>query len=120
MATRRNSVHINSMVLRFEKWAVMRLAQGFSLEDAAYDLATSKRSLGRHIQTALGKSPLEFFQELRIARAVDVLKTSNTDIDINEIARQVGYSNGATLRNLLRRHLNQTVRDIRHHDHAET
>jgi len=47
-----------------------RLAKGFSLDQAAKALATSKRTLARRMQSVLGKSPLAFFQDLRIELAV--------------------------------------------------
>ena len=48
----------------------------------------------------LGKSPLAFFQDLRIERAVHLLKTSHSSVD--QIAAN-GYADGVTLRVLLRR-----------------
>ena len=63
------------------------------------------------MQTVLGKSPLSYFQELRVERAVHLLKT--TDASVDEIAERVGYADGVTLRTLLRRHLGRGTRDIR-------
>ena len=62
------------LVRKFERWARERLAEGFSLDLAAAALATSKRTLARRMQSVLGKSPLDFFQDLRIERAVHLLK----------------------------------------------
>jgi transcriptional regulator GlxA family with amidase domain len=44
----------------------------------------------------LGKSPLAHFQDLRTERAVHLLKTSHASVD--QIAAQVGYAEGVTLR----------------------
>src|SRR5215475_9941972 len=104
-------IHSDPIVQRFETWARGRLAQGFSLEDAAKAVGTSKRTLARHMQGVLGKSPLSYFQSLRVERAVHLLKTSSASVD--EIAERVGYSDGATLLTLLRRRLNLGVREIR-------
>src|SRR6202000_2986332 len=82
-------VHADPLVHRFEHWARQRLAEGFSLEQAAADLATSKRTLARRMETVLGKSPLEFFQDLRIERAVHLLETTEASVD--QIAAEVGY-----------------------------
>ena len=60
----------------------------------------------------LGKSPLDYFQDLRIERAVHLLKTSQAGVD--PIATEVGYAEGVTLRALLRRKLGRGVREIRH------
>jgi transcriptional regulator GlxA family with amidase domain len=96
---------------KFERWAGQRLAEGFSLDQAAVALATSKRTLARRMQSVLGKSPLEYFQDLRIERAVHLLETSQASVD--QIAAEVGYAEGATLRTLLRRKLGRGVREIR-------
>ena len=96
---------------QFERWARGRLAEGFSLDQAAEALATSKRTLARRMQSVLGKSPLAFFQDLRIERAVHLLRTSHDSVD--QIAAEVGYAEGVTLRALLRRRLGRGVREIR-------
>ena len=104
--------HADPLVRQFERWARGRLADGFSLDQATVALATSKRTLARRMQSVLGKSPLAYFQDLRIERAVHLLKTSNASVD--QIAAEVGYSEGVTLRALLRRRLGRGVREIRH------
>jgi transcriptional regulator GlxA family with amidase domain len=104
-------VHDDEIVQRFERWARARLTRGFSLEDAAKATGASKRTLARHMQAVLGKSPLGYFQTLRIERAVHLLKTGNASVD--EIAARVGYADGTTLRTLLRRRLKQGIREIR-------
>jgi len=63
------------------------------------------------MQEVLGKSPLSYFQTLRVERAVHLLKTGDASVD--EIAGRVGYADGATLRALLRRELNAGVKEIR-------
>ena len=62
-------------------------------------------------QEVFGKSPLGYFQSLRVERAVHLLKTGKASVD--EIAARVGYRDGATLRSLLRRRLNVGVKEIR-------
>lgn len=103
--------HSDPLVERFESWARGRLRHGFSLDDAAAAVGSSKRTLARRLQAVLGKSPLSYFQDLRVERAVHLLKT--TDESVEEIATRVGYADGVTLRTLLRRHLGRGIRDIR-------
>ena len=103
--------HADPLIQRFERWARGRLAEGFSLDQAAEALGTSKRTLARRMESVLGKSPLAFFQDLRIERAVHLLETSEASVD--QIAAQVGYTGGVTLRALLRQKLGRSVRDIR-------
>jgi transcriptional regulator GlxA family with amidase domain len=104
-------VHTDPLVHKFERWARERLAVGFSLDQAAAALATSKRTLARRMQDVLGKSPLDYFQDLRIERAVHLLETSQASVD--QIAAEVGYAQGVTLRVLLRQKLGRGVREIR-------
>jgi transcriptional regulator GlxA family with amidase domain len=104
-------VHADPIVQRFERWARARLKRGFSLDDAAKATGSSKRTLARHMQRVLGKSPLSYFQSLRVERAVHLLRTTNASVE--EVAARVGYNDGATLRALLRRRLNIGMREIR-------
>jgi transcriptional regulator GlxA family with amidase domain len=99
------------LIRQFERWARGRLAEGFSLDEAAKALVTSKRTLARRMHSVLGKTPLAFFQDLRIERAVHLLKTSRASVD--QIAAKVGYAEGVTLRALLRRKLGRGVHEIR-------
>ena len=103
--------HSDPLVERFERWARRALTQGFSLDDAAAATSSSKRTLARRMQEVLGKSPLSYFQDLRVERAAHLLKT--TDQSVDEIAAQVGYADGVTLRTLLRRRLGQGIRELR-------
>jgi len=107
-------IHSDPLVERFERWARTRLAHGFSLDEAAKAVASSKRTLARRLHAVLGKSPLSYFQSLRVERAVHLLKTGTESVD--QIAEQVGYADGVTLRTLLRRHLGHGVREIRRAD----
>lgn len=99
------------LIQRFERWARDHLGAGFSLQSAANALATSTRSLQRRCQDVLGKSPLAYFQDLRVERAQALLRGSGRDLE--SIAAEVGYADGATLRTLLRERLGRGVRDIR-------
>ena len=103
--------HTDPIVERFEQWARARLALGFSMRDAARSVGSSERTLGRRLQAVLGKSPLTYFQDLRVERAVHLLQTSEESIE--RIASLVGYSDGTTLRTLLRRKLGRGVRALR-------
>ena len=105
------AAHTDPLIQQFERWARERLAEGFSLHLAARALATSKRTLARRTQSVLGKSPLAFVQDLRIERALHLLRTSRASVD--QIAAEVGYVSGVTLRALLRRRVGRCVREIR-------
>ena len=103
--------HADPVVERFEGWARQRLASGFSLADAARSVGASERTLARRLQSVLGKTPLSYFQDLRVERAVHLLHTSADSVD--QIATKIGYADGVTLRSLLRRQLGRGVRELR-------
>ena len=104
-------VHSDPLVEKFELWARANLSRGFSLNDAAKAVGSSKRTLARRLDAVLGKSPLEYFQSVRVERAVHLLKTTRATVD--EIAARVGYAGGVTLRTLLRRRLHAGIKRIR-------
>ena len=101
------------VIARFEQWARKNLKTGFSLTEAADALAITPRSLQRKCEAVLGKSPLSYFQDLRVERARSLLHSSRLGVDA--IAAEVGYVDGATLRTLLRRRLGRGVRELRAH-----
>jgi transcriptional regulator GlxA family with amidase domain len=107
-------IHSDPVVERFERWARTRLSRGFSLDEAAKAVAASKRTLARRTHAVLGKSPLSYFQSLRVERAVHLLKTGHESVD--QIAARVGYADGVTLRTLLRRRLGRGIKEIRRAD----
>lgn len=104
-------MHTDPLIERFEQWARQRLADGFSLSGAASATGTSERTLARRLKNVLGKTPLSYFQDLRVERAIHLLQTSNDSVDL--IAARVGYANGATLRTLLRRRIGRSVSELR-------
>lgn len=104
-------VHSDPLVERFDRWVRERLDSTITLDAIAEALGTSKRTLSRRLDDVLGKTPVEFIQDLRIERAVHLLKTSKFSVD--QIAEQVGYSDGVTLRTLLRRRLGKGIRELR-------
>ena len=103
--------HADPLIERFEQWGRARLAHGFSLTDAARAVGASERTLARRLNRVLGKTPLSYFQELRIEHAVHRLRTGTASVDA--IAAEVGYADGVTLRTLLRRKLGRGVRELR-------
>lgn len=99
------------LISHFERWSRENLRDGFSLQKAASALSTSIRTLQRRCDAVLGKSPLAYFQDLRVEHAQTLLH--RRDADIESIAAEVGYADGQTLRTLLRERLGRGVRDLR-------
>lgn len=102
--------HADPLISKFERWARDNLRNGFSLAQAAEALSVHSRTLQRRTEAVLGKSPLEFFQDLRIERARHLVSTG---CNLETVASEVGYADSATLRTLLRRKLGHGVRELR-------
>ena len=105
-----HAAHTDELVERFETWAKRNLTST-SLTDAARSLGASQRTLERRVHRVLGRSPLSFIQDLRVADAVHQLET--TDLSLDEIASRVGYESAVTLRALLRKRTGLGVRELR-------
>src|SRR5262245_19664508 len=84
--------HADPAVERFEAWARRQIARPFSIGEAARAAGTSGRTLARRVRAALGTSPLGYVQDLRVERAVHLLRT--TDASVDDVARAVGYRDG--------------------------
>lgn len=103
--------HSDPLAERFERWSRSHLSQGFDLAVAASSVHSSARTLSRRIKAATGKTPLGFFQNLRLQHAVHLLETTTDSIE--NVAAAVGYADGVSLRALMRAKLGRGVREIR-------
>jgi transcriptional regulator GlxA family with amidase domain len=103
--------HSDVLVERFDRWVRQHLGTAISLDVVVDELATSKRTLTRRLNAVLGKTPVEYIQDLRVERAVHLIRTS--ELTVERIAEQVGYADGHTLRTLLRRRIGKGVRELR-------
>jgi len=64
-----------------------------SLEELANRVELSKYHFTRLFKKTTGLSPMEFLTKVRMEKAVKLLR--NTELTIEEIARNIGYSNGS-------------------------
>jgi transcriptional regulator GlxA family with amidase domain len=103
--------HDDELVKRFETWIRGHLTEPFALAHVARQVGSSERTLQRRIRAVLGKPPVAFVQDLRLERAVHLLRVTQESVD--DIAGAVGYGDGSTLRTLLRRRLRTGVRELR-------
>ncbi|SDF42423.1 Transcriptional regulator GlxA family, contains an amidase domain and an AraC-type DNA-binding HTH domain [Lentzea fradiae] len=99
------------LMTAFERWARAHLADPPPLTHAARALGVSTRTLQRTAQTVLGKSPLDFIQDIRLDEATHLLRT--TTLSADAIAGRVGYRNAGTLRELVRRRRGVTLEALR-------
>lgn len=103
--------HGDRLVMRAQRHMEAALRQRFSLPDLANHLAVSERTLSRRFKQAVGATPLEYVQSLRIELAKRLLETGSDSFD--EVSRRVGYEDAATFRQLFKRRTGLSPREYR-------
>jgi transcriptional regulator GlxA family with amidase domain len=101
----------NEVVAKAAAWARSRLADGIGVSDLARAVGQSSRTFSRRVVAATGLSPVQFLQQIRVERAVELIES--TSLPLEEIAYRVGYADASTLRVLIRRGAGLGPRDLR-------
>jgi transcriptional regulator GlxA family with amidase domain len=96
---------------RADRWLQTRLGEPVTLAMLADALHMTPRTLSRHFASAVGMSPIQYVQKLRVERATQLLETGHASIEA--VAAQVGYADPSMLRKLLRRERGVTPRGVR-------
>jgi AraC-like DNA-binding protein len=104
--------------LRAEIWAAIRhierlvqLGHRLEMGALAESLSLSPTYLGRLFATAVGRSPIDYFQLRRVHRACQQLREANRSI--TEIALELGYSDTPHFCRMFHRYQNMTPRQYR-------
>jgi transcriptional regulator GlxA family with amidase domain len=79
-----------------------RLAKPLSLERLASELGVTERTLNRRTQAAIGQSPMQFVQRVRVQTAIQLLETTTESVE--RVARRVGLASPSSLYRLLMKH----------------
>ncbi len=103
--------HDSEEVRRAERFVRRNLGRKISTAALARAARVSARTLTRRLHEAVGLAPLQFIQRLKVEQAAHLLAT--TKLAFDEVARRVGYQDAGALRELLRRELGMTARDLR-------
>ncbi|WP_245548873.1 GlxA family transcriptional regulator [Nocardia exalbida] len=101
----------DSVTAAFERWVREHLGENFRIAHAARAIGVTERSLQRATHAELGMSPTEFVHDIRLERAVHLLRT--TALTVDAVAAKVGYLNAGTLRGLFRRRRGMSISEIR-------
>ncbi|MET8794947.1 helix-turn-helix domain-containing protein [Nocardia sp. NPDC004568] len=101
----------NPLIAAFERWVRAHISEQFLIASAARELGVTERSLQRAVRADLAMSPKDFADDIRLERAVYLLRTTTKTVD--SIAAEVGYLSGGALRALIRRRRDLTVAEIR-------
>lgn len=94
-----------------ERFASANFARQVSIDELARAGCVSPRTLARRVRAALGMTPNEMVQRLRVTRAAHLLETTKASVE--EVARRVGYADAAAFRRVFRRYSGESPRGRR-------
>lgn len=103
--------HPDEDITQIQIWLQDNYQRAILFPQVATRFSMSIRTLNRRFKNALGQTPLEYLQEIRINTAKDLLKTSN--LSISEIADKVGYQDASYFTTLFKKKLATTPNDYR-------
>lgn len=98
--------HPDEEIIQIQIWLQDNYYREIVVSQLAEKFGMSTRTLNRRFKTALGISPIDFLQEVRINIAKDLLKTSN--LSITEIAGKIGYQDASFFSSLFKKYLAAT------------
>ena len=97
----------DQLVARAQLWIEQHYTRPMKVSDLAALLSTSLATLNRRFHKATGLSPKAYVQRLRLLAAIRMLEKTNRPID--QIAEQVGYSDGRLFRAMFRASTGKTA-----------
>jgi transcriptional regulator GlxA family with amidase domain len=101
----------DDVIARAQQWMLTAMRENLSVRDMAGRVTMAERTFHRRFRERTGVPPLSWLREQRIARAKELLE--NSDLPIEEIAREVGLGTPANLRAHFRRATNVSPREHR-------
>ena len=99
------------VLVAFDRAVRDRLTSAIDIGLLASNLGVSQRTLQRLTSTVLGTTPVRYVQQIRLERALDLLRT--TDLSVKAVAHAVGYHDATTLGTLIRRRRGTTPEQVR-------
>lgn len=103
--------HPDEQIIQIQIWLEDNYHREILFPQVCERFGMSVRTLNRRFKHALGQTPLEYLQNIRINTAKDLLKTSN--LSIAEIADKVGYQDTNYFSALFKKHLATTPNSYR-------
>jgi transcriptional regulator GlxA family with amidase domain len=101
----------DDVIARAQQWMLVSLDNTLSVKDVATRFAVSERTFHRRFREKVGLSPLAWLRDQRIARAKELLETS--ELSVEDIARGVGFGTATNMRVQFRRATNVSPREHR-------
>jgi transcriptional regulator GlxA family with amidase domain len=101
-----HNLHPDEDITQIQIWLQDNYHRNIVMAQLEEKFGMSTRTLNRRFKAAVGISPLDFLQEVRVNIAKDLLKTSN--LSIGEIVDKVGYQDVGFFTDLFKKHLAAT------------
>ncbi len=103
--------HADELIAEIQFWLRTHLNTELTLTEIAEQFGMSQRSFTRRFKAATGVRATQYWQQLRIETAKELLASSN--LTIQEVADQVGYQDQGHLTRLFKQDLNLTPKAYR-------
>ena len=103
--------HADELIAQIQFWLRTNLNSELSLAELAEQFGLSQRSFTRRFKMATGIRATQYWQQLRIEAAKDLL--ASTNLSIQEISDHVGYQDQGHLTRLFKQNLSLTPKDYR-------
>jgi len=99
------------VIERARRWLDKRLDRPWTVRALAQHCRTSERTLLRRFKEVAGVGPVQYVQQLRVARAKSLLES--TLLSMEDIAARCGYQDVSTLHKVFRQWARVTPREYR-------
>jgi transcriptional regulator GlxA family with amidase domain len=101
----------HAIIERARRWLNQHMDQEWTMAELASYCNTSPRTLLRRFQKALGLSPIQYTQQLRVERAKGLLES--TSLSLEDITGRCGYADVSTFSTVFKRWAQLTPREYR-------
>ena len=101
----------SAVVERARRWLNQRLDKPWTMPELARHCNSSERTVLRRFQDALGVTPVQHAQQLRVERAKALLES--TALPMEEITSRCGYEDVSTFSKIFKRWADATPREYR-------
>ena len=92
-------------------------AQAWTLESLARQAGLSRTGLAERFRAAMGDTPLSYLRTVRMQKAMHLL--SDTDRNLEQVAREVGYTDAFSFSKVFKREIGIAPREFRRQDQAD-
>lgn len=94
--------HPDEQVVQAQIWFEDNFSKPVKIADVATQFGFSMRTFDRRFKSALGKTPLQYLQKIRLSNARELLQKSN--LSVSEISAHCGYQGAASFSKIFNQH----------------